>query len=100
MGTIKECTVSFEDEKGVRHAVQVEAESLYEALGRALPRLRELGWTEDIENAHRFRVEARGATITHEVDCRQLEQWTRRACRGPAEFLLKSRVREMLGWKK
>jgi len=59
MGTIKECMVLFEDERGVRHAVQVEAESLNEALGRALPRLRELGWTEDIENAHRFRVESR-----------------------------------------
>lgn len=41
VGTRKPCTVSFQDSDGVRHAVEVGAETLYEAAVLALKSFRE-----------------------------------------------------------
>src|ERR1700704_5243770 len=46
--TLKACTVSFKDSRGVRHAAEVEAESLYEAAVLGVTRLNHDAWIEKI----------------------------------------------------
>jgi hypothetical protein len=44
VATRKICTVSFQDSCGIRHAVEVGAETLYEAAVLALRAFRERDW--------------------------------------------------------
>src|SRR2546429_9602426 len=45
---LRACTVSFTGPSGIRHSVEVTAESLYEAAALGLSRLKQDGWVEQI----------------------------------------------------
>ena len=72
---VRACTVSFEDRRGVRHSVEVEAESLYEAAVLGIRRLSEDPWIEKIEPATMLRVEVRAPTVAHALSLEQVERW-------------------------
>ncbi|MDX6576639.1 MAG: hypothetical protein QOE96_2592, partial [Blastocatellia bacterium] len=74
------CIVSYVDLDGVRHAIEVEAEGLYEAAVLALAGFRKheltpAGLTE-------LQVEVR-STITHAVSVQKVQQWLSRGVRTP-----------------
>jgi hypothetical protein len=46
--TLKSCSVSWEDENGHRHSLDVTAETLYEAVAQALAAFRNDGWLGEI----------------------------------------------------
>ena len=52
---VRACTVSFKGVSGVRHSIDVEAESLYEAAIKAVARFREDPWIMDADRAWRQR---------------------------------------------
>jgi hypothetical protein len=76
------CIVSFVDTEGIRHTVEVSADSLYEAA--AMP-----GLITQIE------VEIR-SSITHAVTPKKIQSWLNGRAKSPKEAVLKDRLREML----
>src|SRR4029079_12422190 len=58
------CHVSFKSPTGITHGVDVEAETLYEAAGLGLARLKKDGWIEGLGPGSRLEI-------------RLLEPWTR-----------------------
>jgi hypothetical protein len=63
------CVVSFVDSGGIRHSVEVAAESLYEAAALAVREFRRHPWTDGMEPGAvtRFAVSVKAPATTHEV---------------------------------
>jgi hypothetical protein len=65
--------VSFIGASGIRHGVDVEADSLYEAAVKAIARFREDPWMEQVGNATSLDIEIRESATKHAVTLKQLE---------------------------
>jgi hypothetical protein len=87
------CIVSYVDTEGLRHTVQVEAESLYEAAALAVRRFRE----HDCEprGLNELEVEMR-TSITHTLTVKRLHEWVKGGSKTPKEAVMKERLRELL----
>jgi hypothetical protein len=87
------CIVSYIDMDGLRHTVEVEASSLYEAAAVSISALRK----HEIYPAGlaELNVEIR-SSITHTVTVRQLEDWLKQTPRNPKEMAMKERLRALL----
>jgi hypothetical protein len=48
VGNARTCVVSFVDSDGIRHSVEVAAESLYEAAALAVKEFRRHTWVDDV----------------------------------------------------
>lgn len=87
------CVVSFLDTEGIRHTVEVEADSLFEAAALALRTFKqhhcEPGPITELQ------VEIRSA-ITHTVTPKRLHQWLNGGAKTPKEAVTKERLRTML----
>ena len=94
--TVRACSVSFKDARGIRHGVDVEAESLYEAVVLAVRRLRQDSWTEQIGVATVLDVEAREPATKHLVSLQQVERWLGGATASPSEASKKAKLKMML----
>lgn len=90
------CTVSFVGPTGVRHSVEVMAESLYEAgiLGVAL--LRQEGWAEQIAPGTQLEIQVRAPATTHNVTVAQLRRWCDGIAVSPDETLKKRKLGALL----
>ena len=95
----KVCEVWFRDGRGLRHAVEVSADSLYEAGALALKAFRESGFAGEMRpgGAVELSVSARSDCETHQVRVSQIESWVYSAGKTPREQVLKTRLRERLG---
>lgn len=87
------CVVSFLDPGGLRHSVELEAGSLYEAVALAVKTFRQ----HQCEPGEitRLEVEIRSSVI-HEVTLKKVRQWLSSGAKTPKELLLKERLRELL----
>jgi hypothetical protein len=95
---VKTCTVVVHDLNETAHSLDVTAESLYEAVARALAALRGHDWVGDIgKGLTIFTVKVRYPEVTHVVKIQDFENWRNRGCKSPAETALKARLRQMLG---
>jgi len=56
---VRTCIVGFADDRGIRHGVEVEAESLFEAAVPAVKRLRADQWVGQVGSATVLDVEVR-----------------------------------------
>lgn len=92
----RSCVVSFSDTSGIRHRVEVTAETLFEAAAMGLKLLREHGWASPIGPATRLEVRVSHPTITHEVTVQQLQRWSESSAVSPDERVRKDRVKTML----
>ena len=90
--------VSFVDSVGIRHSVEVAAESLYEAAALAVQEFRRHPWSDGIEpgTMTKLEVNIKSPTTAHEVNIRQLEKWVSSSSKSPHDLLLKKRVRDLL----
>ncbi len=93
---LKICTVSFADQRGVRHACDVEAESLYEAAVKAVARFRESPFTEQVGKATVLDVEIREPSTKHSISLHQVERWLAGATTNPNEASRKVRLKMLL----
>jgi hypothetical protein len=94
------CQVVFQDLDGVRHSVQVEAESVYEAACLAIRALRKAGFVEQHPGpASRFEVQVVEPVVTHEVTVGQVQRWLELGSSNPNEINRRQRLREMLAAK-
>ena len=87
------CIVSYVDTEGLRHAVEVETETLYEAAVLAVRAFKqhhcEPGELSKIE------VETR-SSITHTVTLKKLHSWLRGGAKNPKEAVTKERLRALI----
>jgi hypothetical protein len=94
---IRACTVSFKSPMGISHSVEVEAETLYEAAGLGLARLKKDGWVEGLGPATRLEIQVREPATIHSLTVQQLQRWVDGVTTSPAEVLRRARVKQMLG---
>src|SRR5712692_7741588 len=87
------CIVSFRDTEGLRHSVEVQAESLYEAALLALKIFQAHNCCPGVNSV--IEVDVR-TSVTHSVTARKIRDWLEGGARGPAERLLKNRLKELL----
>jgi hypothetical protein len=98
---LKACTVIVHDQNDTGHAVDVTAESLYEAIAQALATLQGHEWVADIgRGLTTVTVKVRHPEVTHVVKIQDFENWLNRGCKSPADTVLKTRLRHMLGTDK
>jgi hypothetical protein len=93
---IRVCSVSFADLRGVRHSVEVEAESLYEAAILGVKRLRNDPWIERIGDATVIDVEVREPATKHALSLKQIERWLSGATANPSEASKKAKLKMLM----
>jgi len=71
----RSCVVSFIGVSGIRHSVDVTAESLYEAAVLAVTRFRQDIWGEAIGPGTKLDIEVRDPSTTHSLTLQQVERW-------------------------
>ena len=73
MGTRKTCTVPFQDSEGVRHRVEVGAETLYEAAVLALKSFREHDCAPG--EVAQLSIEVKSPSATHVIAVYKVDDW-------------------------
>src|SRR5271167_2221150 len=72
---LRTCTVSCCDLKGVEHAIEVSADSLYEAVAQGLRAFRENDWVDDIGRGQTtITVVVRQPAVEHKVRIQDFER--------------------------
>jgi hypothetical protein len=94
MPELRSCRVSYQDGDGIRHSVEVTAETLYEAAVLGMTALRAAGWL----NAPNLTIEVtvKAPETTHSIRGAVLAAWLSRAGKSPREQVLKSRLLELM----
>jgi hypothetical protein len=93
---VRVCTVSFQDSRGIRHAVDVEAESLYEAVVFAVRRFRGDPWTQHIAAGTVLDVEVREPAVRHSLSLQHVERWLAGATANPNDASKKAKLKLIL----
>jgi hypothetical protein len=95
---VKQCRVSFRDADGIEHAVEVEARTLYEAVGIAIDRFRRCEHVQyEPKGLHEFTVEPREPGTQHRLTRKTFDAWLRRPGGSPADMALKTSLKKLLG---
>jgi hypothetical protein len=91
---LRTCTVSCRDSNGVEHAVEVTAQTLYEAAARGLRIFRENDWVSTVEQSA-LAIKVRQPEVEHRIRIRDFERWLTSAGKSPAEQAIKSGSRDL-----
>jgi hypothetical protein len=94
---LRRCTVSFLSATGISHSVEVDAETLYEAAGLGLARLKRDGWIEGLGPGSRLTIEVREPSTVHSLTVTQVQRWIDGMTSSPADVLRRARVKQQLG---
>ena len=90
--------MSFRDSEGIEHAVELEARTLYEAVGLAIERFRHCEHVRyEPKGLHEFIVESREPSTQHRLTRNMFDNWLRRPGGSPADVALKTRLKGLLG---
>jgi hypothetical protein len=92
----KACRVVYKDLDGVRHCVEVVAESVYEASVLALSALSKHEWIESVGPGTRLDIQIIEPNVTHTLLVAQLKQWLDRPATSPADSVKKRKLKELL----
>jgi len=93
---VRLCLVSYVDHRQIRHAAEVQAESLYEAAIVAIKLFREDPWLETIGPSTVLDVEVREPGTKHAISLQQVERWLGGATTNPNEASKKAKLKMML----
>jgi hypothetical protein len=95
---LKSCAVIIQDLNQTEHALDVTAETLYEAVAQALAALWANDWAGGIgRGLTTATIKVRHPEVTHVVKIQGFENWLKRGCNSPRDTVLKGRLRRMLG---
>jgi hypothetical protein len=90
--------VAFVDSDGIEHAVELDARTLYEAVGMAIDRFRRCEHVSyDPKGMHEFVVESREPSTQHRLTRNMFDAWLRRPGGSPADVARKNRLKGLLG---
>src|SRR5215813_9109154 len=97
-GDTRTCRVTYRDHEGGEHSVEVQAESLYEAVAHGLCALKTSPWVGEIgEGLTTITVEVREkSAVTHQVHMKDFRKWLDARGTTPAQITAKDRVRAIL----
>ena len=87
------CIVSYLDMEGLRHTVEVDAESLYEAAVLAIRTFRQHDCAPG--QVSTLEIEVR-SSVTHTVTPRRIHDWLNGGAKSPNEAVMKERLRALL----
>jgi hypothetical protein len=90
------CTVSFTDPKGIKHSVDVTADSLFEAAVLGVKVLRSGEWNDPPGQTAVLEVEVRNPSVRHTVSLLHISRWLNGASNSPAESMKKVKLRKLL----
>src|SRR5204863_8394309 len=90
---VRACTVSFVGSTGVRHAVEVTSESLYEAAILGVSLLRQDGWADPIAPGTPLEIQVREPATTRVGTVAQLRRWVDGVAVSPDQTLKKRKVK-------
>jgi hypothetical protein len=97
---VKRCRVSFLDQSGVQHEVEVEGESVYEAAALALLFFRKHDWSA--EQSHwtgALQVAVQQPAIVHRVNIDQLHSFASSHGSSPKDIIARQKIRAILEGK-
>jgi hypothetical protein len=81
----------------MEHAVEVAADTLYEAVAQGLRVFRANAWVNEIGDGRTvITVKVKQPEVEHKVQVGDLEKWLDTHPRSPAEMSMKNRIRELL----
>lgn len=87
------CIVSFLDTSGIRHSVEIEAESLFEAAVLAVKTFRDHECPPG--EITKLDVEIR-SSVTHQVTLKKVRQWLNSSAKTPKDAVMKDKLRNLL----
>jgi hypothetical protein len=94
---VMRCKVLFTDSEGTEHAVEVEAETLYDAVGLAIARFHAAPpGMLCVTPRSRFVVEVRQPTTTHTVDYAAFAKWMNERFGPPRDLAIRAKLKELL----
>jgi hypothetical protein len=88
--------VTITDVRGVKHTVEVTAESVYEAGVLGLAVLKRDSWLDRPGRAATLEVTVCEPPVKHSVTVAQIERWLEGATSSPNEKVRKDRLKAML----
>jgi LysM repeat protein len=95
---LRTCTVAVKDIRDVEHSVEVNAETLYEAIATALAALQQDNWVGEIgQGLTTVTVVVQQPPVKHQVKLKDFLSWLNRQGRSPAEVILKQKLEKILG---
>jgi hypothetical protein len=89
-------TVSFTGSSGVRHSVEVTAESIYEAAALGVSALKNSGWVDAIAPGTELEIQVREPATCHRLTVQQIRRWCDGVAVSPDETLKKRRLKQLL----
>ena len=87
------CIVSYLDIEGLRHSVEVEAETLYEAAVLAIRIFRQHNCEPGLVSKLEVEVIS---SVTHTITPKTIYDWLKLGARTPKEAVIKERLRGLL----
>jgi hypothetical protein len=94
---VAHCRVSFTGSDGTVHLVNVDADSLYEAIGLAVAEFRSDKLTEHPGAMTEFTVSIERPAVEHRIRLSQVTRWVEGTnADGPAGALRRQRVKDLL----
>ena len=93
---IRACTVSFTGPSGVRHSVDVTAESVYEAAALGVSVLKKDGWVDVVAPGSMIEIRSREPAICHRITMQQILRWCDGIAVSPDETIRKRRLKKLL----
>jgi hypothetical protein len=94
--SLRICAVSFVDVRGIRHTVEVQAESLYEAAILGVRTFKNDPWVEHVGSATVLEIEVREPTAKHVLTMQQVERWLAGSSASPSEGAKKAKLKSLL----
>ena len=88
--------MSFTDGHGIRHSVDVTADSLFEAAIRGVKALRSAAWSEPPGESVVLEIEVSDPSVRHTVSLRHVARWLNGASSSPRESMKKIALRKLL----
>ena len=92
----RKCIVTAKGADGIRHTVEVKADSVYEAAVMALEALTKDSWTGAIVSGNKLVVSVKPPAVSHEVTVDQLRRWAESSAITPEDRVRKNRLRDLL----
>jgi len=94
----RSCRVTITDFDGVEHTVQVTAETLYEAVARALKAMQGKEWIAGIpEGLNPVKVCVTDIPIEHTVTMKDFCRWLNSTGLSPKDQMNRYKIKEILG---
>jgi hypothetical protein len=90
---LRTCTVSFEGPSGVRHSVEVTAESVYEAGALGVSVLRN---SDAVAPGTELEIQVREPATSHRLTVHQIQRWSDGIAVSRDETLKKRRLKQLL----